>query len=121
MSPRAALNSFVTKKLLLMPPQFYLISTLADILIGGETTEAQRNRVQTLSKGCFGSMVINPRALSDEDEQGRQVLSYEGDETRGGSKGTLHRSLVKFSKGGVSISLGYYSSIHVDHNSYVDY
>lgn len=51
----------------------------------------------------FGHMVINPRRLPlrAEDAEGRTILTYEGDETRGGSKGRLHRAYVKFGKGGV--------------------
>lgn len=81
-----------------MPPQYYILSTLADILEGSVNTADQRTKVKTLSEGLFGRMLINPRKLS-EDPKGRSILTYEGDETRGGSKGRLHRALVKLNVG----------------------
>lgn len=45
-----------------------------------------------------------------EDQDGRTVLTFEGDETRGGSTGRLHRALVKFDNRGVSTSFS--SLIH---------
>jgi len=81
-----------------MPPQFYLISTLADIFDGSKNTEEQRERVKTLSGGLFGRMVINPRPLG-KDELGRSILTYEGDQTRGGSHGRLHRAHLKMKDG----------------------
>ena len=83
-----------------MPPQYYLLSTLADILQGPANTLTQRERVQTLSRGLFGKMVITPRR-NEDDGMGRVILTYEGDETRGGSKGRLHRALVKMTSDGV--------------------
>jgi len=82
-----------------MPPQFYLLSTLADILKGPNSTPAQFEKVQTLSRGLFGKMVFTPQPLS-EDRKGRLVLTFEGDETRGGSKGRLHRVLATKTKDG---------------------
>lgn len=90
-----------------MPPQVYLLTTLAEILQGQVNTPVQRKQVETLSKGLFGQMVINPRRVPGEDPEGRAILTYEGDETRGGSKGRLHRALVRFGKGGVSHSVNY--------------
>jgi len=84
-----------------MPPQYYLLSTLADILQGPANTLAQRERVQTLSTGLFGRMVITPQRCGD-DGMGRVILTYEGDETRGGSKGRLHRALVKMTSDGIT-------------------
>jgi hypothetical protein len=81
-----------------MPPQFYIVSTLSEILLGSENTQAQRERIRTLSRGPFGSMVIHPRALDKRDEEGRVILTLEGDEAHDGSKGRLHRVLVKFVK-----------------------
>lgn len=48
-------------------------------------------------------MVINPRELFAENGDGKIILTYEGDETRGGPKGRLHRTVVKLGKGGVSL------------------
>ncbi|EPQ57906.1 hypothetical protein GLOTRDRAFT_136739 [Gloeophyllum trabeum ATCC 11539] len=98
--PATALFAYTSGRIALMPPQFYLLSTLAEILQGERNTREQRERVYQLSRGSFGRMVINPRALGT-DAEGRTVLTYEGDETRGGAKGRLHRSLVRFGKGGV--------------------
>jgi hypothetical protein len=81
-----------------MPPQYYLLWTLASILQGRENTSAQRDQVATLSRGPFGQMVVNPQMMSTRDEQGRIILTFEGDETRGGSKGRLHRILMGSSK-----------------------
>lgn len=92
--PKQALDECCEGKISVMPPQFYILSTLADILQGSVNAADHRERVETLSRGLFGRMVINPRRLG-EDQDGRTILTYEGDETRGGSKGRLHRSLIK--------------------------
>lgn len=92
--PKQALDECREGKISVMPPQFYILSTLADILQGSVNAADHRERVETLSRGLFGRMVINPRRLG-EDQDGRTILTYEGDETRGGSKGRLHRSLIK--------------------------
>jgi len=103
--PRTALIEFREGKLSFMPPQYYLLSTLADILQGPTNTLPQREKVETLSSGLFGKMVVTPRRYykkdDDDDKMGRVILTYEGDETRGGSKGRLHRALVKMTKDGV--------------------
>ncbi|KAI0934566.1 hypothetical protein AcV5_006368 [Taiwanofungus camphoratus] len=100
--PDIALAESHAHKISFMPPQAYLLTTLADILLGDTNTEVQRKQVRTLSQGLFGQMVINPRALPERDPEGRTILTYEGDETRGGRPGRLHRCLVKFGKGGVA-------------------
>ncbi|PPQ98830.1 hypothetical protein CVT24_003384 [Panaeolus cyanescens] len=99
--PKQALDECREGKISFMPPQFYILSTLADILDGTKNTPDQRSKVETLSKGLFGSMVINPRPLG-KDSDGRTILTYEGDETRGGSMGRLHRALVKMKGGGAT-------------------
>ena len=99
--PRTALIEFGEGKLNFMPPQHYLLSTLADILKGPTNTLTQREKIQTLSRGLFGKMVINPQRYKEDDGLGRVIFTYEGDETRGGSKGRLHRTLVKMTKDGV--------------------
>ena len=103
--PAKALEEFHAQRISLYPPQFYLLKTLADILQGEQNTAEQRDRVRTLSQGAFGRMVINPRPVRDPEAQaeGFSVLTYEGDEARGGSPGRRHRSRLKFSQGGVCL------------------
>ena len=67
--------------------------------------ERQRARVRALSQGPFGRLVLRPRPFPHGAPPGWTVLTYEGDESRGGAKGRLHRSLVKFEKGGVRVIL----------------
>ncbi|KAJ7256475.1 NUDIX hydrolase domain-like protein [Mycena haematopus] len=101
--PDAVLAEFSEGKITLMPPQFYVVHTLATILSGGATTADQRARVEELARGAFGKMVINPQRLpGPADEQGRTVLTYEGDHTRGGPEGRLHRATVLTGKGGIT-------------------
>ncbi|GJE87111.1 NUDIX hydrolase [Phanerochaete sordida] len=99
--PAAALRECAARQIALMPPQFYLVTTLAAVLHGDACTAAQREKVRELSQGPFGRLVINPRPLPSAAHDGWSVLTYEGDESRGGAKGRLHRSLVKFVKPGV--------------------
>lgn len=88
-----------------MPPQYYILTTLADILHGSVNTSEQREKVTKLSRSSFGGMVINPRRLmpappgTSEDEI---VLTYEGDESRGGPPSRLHRAVLKNNAKGVS-------------------
>ncbi|KAH8117063.1 NUDIX domain-containing protein [Phellopilus nigrolimitatus] len=108
-NPRAVLSAFERGEVGLMPPQFYLLTTLRDIFSGPNagadedtSTPVQRQQVMQLARGAFGRMVINPRLLlgpSGELPDGRKVLTYEGDETRGGKKGRLHRVVLKPRKG----------------------
>lgn len=98
--PVDALTEFQKGKISFMPPQFYILSTLADILQGSVNTREQRASVEALSGGLFGRMVINPLRLR-EDEDGRTILTYEGDESRGGPNGRLHRAFIKIGKAGV--------------------
>ena len=87
-----------------MPPQYYLISTLAEILAGDQNSEAQRMRVRRLAEGAFGGMVILPRQSKFGD--GRGLLAYEGDELVDGPVGARHRSIIKLGPGGVSSVVG---------------
>jgi hypothetical protein len=103
MKPSDVLGQFSRKEIMLMPPQFYILTTLAGIL-GKECREQSRSRIHQLSAGHFGHARFNPVALRHKDEQGRTILTYENDETRGGPKGRQHRSLVTFGAGGVSDS-----------------
>ena len=72
-----------------------------------------RSKIERLARGPFGRMVINPRRLDAADasypksgvEEGETVLTYEGDEARGGPRGRRHRAVVRFAKGGVSVML----------------
>ncbi|KAG6917924.1 hypothetical protein DXG01_000361 [Tephrocybe rancida] len=100
--PIDALSEFRKGKITFMPPQAYLLQTLAEILQGRVNTPSQRERVETLSRGLFGSMVLNPLRLGSPDAEGRSILTYEGDETRGGSEGRRHRVVVKAGKGGIT-------------------
>jgi len=95
--PSDALAEAAQQRMSLMPPQFYLLSTLADILKGSVNTAEQRAKVKQLSDGPFGQLVINPINVGVTEDK-RAILAYEGDETRGGVKGRLHRSLVRFGK-----------------------
>lgn len=87
---------------MIMPPQFYLLTTLASFLSGDVTTDEQKDTIRRLAWGSFGGLVINPRALPEKDEQGLTVLTYEGDERRGGKRGARHRAYVRSEKGTVS-------------------
>lgn len=80
-----------------MPPQFYILQTLSEILSSPRNTADERSKVETLARGLFGRQVINPLP-----GPGRGVLVYEGDETRGGSKGRRHR--IKFSVNEAKVS-----------------
>ncbi|THG98274.1 hypothetical protein EW145_g7455 [Phellinidium pouzarii] len=103
--PRAVLTAFARGDMKLMPPQFYLLTTLNEIFSGAGaevSTAAQRQLVQRLAHSSFGQMVINPRYLPGPEGElpdGRRVLTYEGDESRGGKKGRLHRAIIKPQKG----------------------
>ncbi|EAU82378.2 hypothetical protein CC1G_06688 [Coprinopsis cinerea okayama7 len=96
--PSEAIADSKAGKINFMPPQFYILSTLSDILKGNENTAEQRAQVQALSSSPFGALTINPVAVG-KDEKGRTILGYEGDESRGGVKGRLHRAYLKMPKG----------------------
>ena len=86
-----------------MPPQYYILYTLSNLLSGRVNTQEQRDRVEDLSRGAFGNLSINPKVMKNgESKQDKVVQTYEGDETRGGPPGRLHRALVKFENAGVS-------------------
>jgi len=103
--PAAALQEFRDGKLEFMAPQYYILSTLSDILVGHENTLLQRKKIETLSRGAFGHLVINPVMLPGRDAEGHVILAYEGDEARGGPKGRLHRLLITPRKSEVSAHL----------------
>ncbi|KZT09784.1 uncharacterized protein LAESUDRAFT_520859 [Laetiporus sulphureus 93-53] len=100
--PQKALAECRAHQIALMPPQVYLLDILADILRSDRNTDSQRDRVRALSTGTFGRIVFQPHMLSERDADGNTIMTYEGDETRGGPKGRLHRSLVKWGKGGIA-------------------
>jgi hypothetical protein len=79
-----------------MPPQHYILTTLADLLVGRQTMPLQRERVEKLSAGVFGRMVVCPQ-VGKRDAKGRTPFVYEGDEARGGPRGRLHRSIALIS------------------------
>lgn len=106
--PEEAMSEFKARKITFMPPQFYILHTLASILKGAKNTLEERTTIQTLSSGHFGGQVINPRRLEGGApglEKGEAILTYEGDETRGGSPGRLHRAVISNEKKGVSLDL----------------
>jgi hypothetical protein len=116
-APQEILRSFDEGSISLMPPQYYLLTTLCDILEKSKTTPhlpvSQYVR-QTVGK-AFGMRIFNPKfgpQIVGNDGLSRAVLMYEGDDqyestSSGGEKGEVnarrHRSLVTF-KDGVSLN-----------------
>ncbi|KAJ3997293.1 hypothetical protein F5050DRAFT_1753155 [Lentinula boryana] len=105
--PDEALAEFNAQKITFMPPQFYILYTLSNILRSAKSTFEERVAVQRLSSGYFGRMVLNPRRLAQPQSSpdASTVLTYEGDETRGGLPGRLHRAVVKMGKGGITTAI----------------
>ncbi|VDB82713.1 unnamed protein product [Peniophora sp. CBMAI 1063] len=98
--PADALAECQAGKVVFMPPQYYLLSTLASILTGRSASAAQRAQVEALSASSFGTLVVNPMPYKGpEVPEGLSCLTYEGDEQRGGPPGRLHRSYIRFEKG----------------------
>jgi hypothetical protein len=85
-----------------MPPQFYILSTLANILSGPVTTAEQRTKTECLSSGVFGKTTFIPRKLG-QDEHGRVILALKGDEMYDGPIGCRHRILGEIVEGEVSL------------------
>ncbi|KAH9928172.1 NUDIX domain-containing protein [Fomitopsis serialis] len=79
--PLAALAEARARNIVLMPPQVYLLTTM---------------RTPLWEQEHGGAAGTRPRVL------GRTVLTYQGDEARGGAKGRLHRCVCKFQKDGVA-------------------
>ena len=101
--PSEALRLHRSKEMRFMPPQYYLISTLAEIMSGEQSlSRAQRGRVRQLSEGVFGTMVVLPRTFKVGD--GTVVFAYGGDELVGGPVGARHRSTIRPGPGGVSMT-----------------
>ncbi|THV03524.1 hypothetical protein K435DRAFT_651163 [Dendrothele bispora CBS 962.96] len=101
--PSVAFSENRASKITFMPPQIYILATIQDVFSTFPDRTTQHAKIRELSGGLFGKMVINPRKMdANANGRGDAVLTYEGDETRGGKKGRLHRSEVKVGKGGVS-------------------
>ncbi|EIN07101.1 hypothetical protein PUNSTDRAFT_135790 [Punctularia strigosozonata HHB-11173 SS5] len=101
--PSVVLEQFRRKEIALMPPQFYILSVLADIFAAqNRSREQQHASIRQLSAGPFGRAVFNPLALPKRDNQAPTIMTYESDEERGGPKGRRHRSVIKFGPSGVS-------------------
>ena len=109
--PRDLFTAFRRGELALFPPQFYLLTTLGELLDsmhqeGGyqhqgrgasNRTTLLRNRIG--GGGGFGSRLFSPRPSGFTEEGGkgqRSILAYEGDELRGGKAGDRHRCLVLY-------------------------
>jgi 8-oxo-dGTP pyrophosphatase MutT (NUDIX family) len=94
--PRDLFAAFRRGELTLFPPQFYLLTTLRHLL---DSMHQESNRAEVLRAriGGFGSRLFRPRPSGFTEEGGkgrRSVLTYEGDEMRGGKAGDRHRSLI---------------------------
>jgi len=95
--PSAHIESFLRGEISLMPPQFYLLTTLLEVLSDSSTRSREATeRLKSLSSGHFGRMQINPSVLAHDSDPSKSYMVYEGDEIRGGPKGRRHRSQVQF-------------------------
>lgn len=99
MHPTLALRGFFDKKYSIPTPQAYNIITLSEILKTDSCTPEEQARVRQLSAGLYGVMTLHPLMLVGNGYKGRVVFTYEGDETRGGPFGQVHRS-VDWMEGG---------------------
>jgi len=104
--PADVLAEFRARKIMLMFPQFYILSTLSDVLRDARTTPLERERIGALAQGPFGRMVVNPLVTpAGGGQKGCVVITLEGDESRGGPKGRLHRASGLLNEAGVAIEL----------------
>lgn len=92
MRPETALAQYRAQKMTLLPPQFYLLTTLAELLSEKQTTPAEKAKIEGLSKGAFGRLVVQPHLIPVK-ETGGHIHAYPGDEENGGPKGSIHRSV----------------------------
>jgi len=93
--PSAHIEDFLKGKINLMPPQFYLLKTLAEILPSDSTFSPKAfEQLKRLSRGTFGRIQINPSVFRHESDPLKSYFVYEGDEALGGPKGQRHRSVV---------------------------
>ena len=108
--PDEILATFERGEINLMPPQFYLLTTLKELLDSSaeSSLQASRNRFRDTAGRAFGARVFNPRfggTVGGEDGVKRSVLMYEGDEAYNGPPSVpegsrrWHRSLVTFEEG----------------------
>jgi hypothetical protein len=89
-----------------MPPQFYLLTTVMEVLSDSPTRPSENtDRLKVLSRSAFGRMQINPSIIPHESDSTKSYFVYEGDEGRGGPKGRRHRSLIQFDEKRVRPSL----------------
>ncbi|KAH7107619.1 NUDIX domain-containing protein [Auriculariales sp. MPI-PUGE-AT-0066] len=110
-TPAAALAAFHSKTMRFMPPQYYLLNVLHRLLPQGIRTSLQDDLVRTVCNGSFGSRVFNPVAAKERAPNGRAILTYEGDEIRGGNSGSLHRAVVNFDKAGLATDIDLHVNI----------
>jgi len=95
--PSIFMDSFSRGEIALMPPQFYLLTTLVEVLSDSSTRPREgTERMKLLSRGAFGRMQINPAVFPHETDPTKSYFVYEGDEIRGGPKGRRHRSHIQF-------------------------
>jgi len=101
--PLAAIERYVSQDppFTLLVPHLYQIRALALVLTTSANTSEQRTRVKKLSDGQYGKMTLNPFTLEGNCREGRTVFTYEGDETRGGPLGNLHRTIVNIENNGL--------------------
>lgn len=96
--PHDLLSEFSRGEIGLLPPQFYILSTLLDVFgtgsDSGTNTPAHRQQVQKISRSTFGRREFSPRLDPQASSDRERVLVLEGDETRGGKKGHLHRVIL---------------------------
>jgi hypothetical protein len=89
--PIDAISQFRQGRIFLMPPQYYILFTLADILRTPRNSVVQREQVRTLSAGAFGRMVVHPEWMRGAQNEGRKTLVYEGDEVGKGGVRSYYR------------------------------
>lgn len=111
--PAKILETFERGDISLMPPQFYLLTTLKELLEGSAESSLQssRSRFRDIAGQAFGARVFNPRfggTVEGKDGVKRSVLMYEGDEAYNDppsateSSRRWHRSLVTFREGRIA-------------------
>jgi hypothetical protein len=81
--PSQWLSSFRNKEITLMPPQYYILTTLSQTFENADSKAACWESLKRLSEGNFGKMVINPVGLRHHNYPKMSYLTYEGDEARG--------------------------------------
>jgi hypothetical protein len=113
--PRKALQMASEGKMLLMPPQFYLLTTLAELLQEHETAEHEIERISTLCNSTFGHAIIRPERFTIVGEA-KSFMAYEGDEVRGGPPGRKHRMHMEMVGKGVRDS-AYLLAVRVNYIS----